>query len=111
MPANTISPLLPYVDISKPLSHTVPYTWPAVVRPVGRTVKFSKTMLKVAYGRKINIPNSLATALVNIPAVSMPVARSLNLRHPWHCVDKTAHFSGLLSPAQGALDHAVESAS
>jgi hypothetical protein len=38
--------------------------------------------------------NSLATALLDIPAVKMPVARSLNLRRLWH-------FSGLLlSPAQ-----------
>ena len=32
---------------------------------------------------------SLATALLDIPAVSMPIARSLNLRHLWH---KTALF-------------------
>ena len=30
--------------------------------------------------------NSLATGLVDIAAVSMPIARSLNLRHLWHCV-------------------------
>jgi hypothetical protein len=41
--------------------------------------------------------NYLATALVDIPAVSMSIAHSLNLRHLWH------FFSGLLlSPAQGA---------
>ena len=40
--------------------------------------------------------NSLATALVDIPAVSMPIACSLNLRHLWHCVVTTAHFFGLL---------------
>jgi hypothetical protein len=28
--------------------------------------------------------NYLATALVDIPAVSMTIARSLNLRHLWH---------------------------
>ena len=28
----------------------------------------------------------LATALVDIPAVRMPIARFLNLRHVWHCV-------------------------
>ena len=38
----------------------------------------------------------LATALLDIPAVSMPIA------HLWYCV-KSAHFSGLsLSAAQGA---------
>jgi hypothetical protein len=30
--------------------------------------------------------NSLETALVEIPAVIMPIAHSLNFRHLWHCV-------------------------
>jgi hypothetical protein len=49
--------------------------------------------------------NSLATALVDIPTVSMPTARSLKTRHLWHYVvwQNCTFSSGLLlSPAQGA---------
>jgi hypothetical protein len=48
---------------------------------VGRTAKFSKTMWEVAYGRKMN----LATALVDISAVSMPTARALILEWTFYC--------------------------
>jgi hypothetical protein len=39
--------------------------------------------------------NYLATALVDIPAISMPIAHSLNLRHMALCLlydDNTSHF-------------------
>ncbi len=40
------------------------------------TAKFSETPLEMAYGREMNV-QSQATALVDIPAVSMSIARSL----------------------------------
>jgi len=50
------------------------------VRPVGCTAKFSETSLETAYAF-----NSWATALVDIPAFSMTIARIV-------LCDKTAHF-------------------
>ncbi len=69
------------------------YTWSAVVRPVGCTAKFSETPLETAYGRDMNIQFT-ATALVDIPAVSMPIARSLKTCDICGIVlcDKTANF-------------------
>ena len=85
------------VDISKPLDHTTPYTWSAVVRPVGRTAKFSKMVKKLREIRGINI--QLATAPVDIPVTSMPIAHSLQTL----CfVTKLHILEWPLSPAQDA---------
>ena len=51
------------------------YMWSAVGRLVGNTATIFK-MMEVAFGREITL-NYVATALVDIPAVSIPIAHSL----------------------------------
>jgi hypothetical protein len=59
---------------------TLGYMWSVVVRPVGRTTKFSKMNLDVANGREMN--------MVDISTVSMPIARSLKTSVALCCVTK-----------------------
>ena len=74
------------VDISKPHVHTAPCTWSVFVRLVGRPENSLKRHCKRLMVEKW-ILNYLATALVDIPAVSIPIISSLkNLRHLSHCV-------------------------
>jgi hypothetical protein len=62
------------------------YTQSAVLRPVGRTAKFSKMMLEVAYGREINIQFSGNCSGGHSCSQHINCTLPQNLRHLWHCV-------------------------
>ena len=79
------------VDIITPLVHTTPYMWSAVVKPVGRTDKFSKMPLEADYGREVNIKCSGNSSGGHSCSQHVKCTLPQNLSHLWHC-DKTAHF-------------------
>ncbi len=61
------------------------YTWSAVVRPVGCTVKFSETPLETAYGREMNIQFTGNSSGGHSCSQHANCTLPQNLRHLWHC--------------------------
>jgi hypothetical protein len=79
--------------------------WSKVVRLVGRTAKFSKTMLAAAYGREMNIQLSSNSSGGHSYSQHANCILPQNMRLLWHCVvwQNCTFWSGLLlSQAQGA---------
>jgi hypothetical protein len=84
-PTATMGHSITKVDISKLLAHTMPYTWSAVVRLVGRTAKFSETTLNITFSGNSSGGHSCSQhASCTLPH---------NLIHLWHCIVwQTTHF-------------------
>ena len=77
-PTTTMGYSVHIVDISKPLANTTLCTLSAVLRLVGCTATFSKVTLEAAYGKEMNIKFS-GNSLVDIPAVSLPIAHAIKM--------------------------------
>ena len=105
-PTATVGHSVQNNDVSKPLAHTSPYTWSAV----GRTAKFSKTMLEAAYGTEITIKLSVKSSGGHSCSQHANCTLPQNLRHRVVLCDKSAHFRVALycSQNKGHLcnDHA-----